>query len=56
MIWSSGGVALAFLNLATDGDEWSASHPGHFTPRAQVPTDYEAGWAPELVQTRRLRE
>jgi hypothetical protein len=27
----------AFLTSATDGDEWLASRPGHFTPRERAP-------------------
>jgi len=26
-----------FLTLALDRDEWSTSHPGHFTPRERDP-------------------
>jgi len=39
--------------LALDRGEWSASHPGHFTPkeRAPVPIAYKAGWAPEPLWT-----
>jgi len=33
------------LTLAVDGDEWSASCPGHFTPRERVPgTQQIGGW------------
>jgi len=35
-----------FLTLALDRGEWSASHPGHFTPRERVPsTHWVGGWA-----------
>jgi hypothetical protein len=34
-----------FLTLAYDGGEWSASCPGHFTPRERVPgTRWIGGW------------
>jgi hypothetical protein len=29
----SGGIASQFLTSARDGGKYSASHPGHFTPR-----------------------
>jgi hypothetical protein len=29
--WWSVGIAPAFLTLALDGGEWSASHPSHLT-------------------------
>jgi hypothetical protein len=33
------------LTLALDGGEWSASHPGHFTPRERAPgTHWIGGW------------
>jgi hypothetical protein len=40
-----------YLTSALDGGEWSASHSGRFTPgeKATVPTEQEAGWAPEPV-------
>jgi hypothetical protein len=31
-VWKSGGIAPPFLTLALDGDEWSASRLGRFTP------------------------
>jgi hypothetical protein len=35
----------AFFTLALDGGEWSASHPGHFTPGARDPvTHWTGGW------------
>jgi hypothetical protein len=35
----------AFLTLALDGDEWSASHPEHFTPKERAPsTHWIGGW------------
>jgi hypothetical protein len=39
----------AFSTSTLEGDEWSASRPGHFTPLeiTPVPTAYGAGWAPE---------
>jgi hypothetical protein len=34
-----------FLTLALDGGEWSASHPGCFTPRERDPgTNWIGGW------------
>jgi len=38
-----GGVKVqlhAFLNSALDGGEWSASRPGHFTPKERVPVTH----------------
>jgi hypothetical protein len=33
------------LTLALDGGEWSASRPGHFTPRERAPgTHWIGGW------------
>jgi hypothetical protein len=33
------------LTLALDGGEWSASRPGHFTPRESAPgTHWIGGW------------
>jgi hypothetical protein len=33
------------LTSALDGSEWSASHPGHFTPRERAPgTHWLGGW------------
>jgi hypothetical protein len=35
----------AFLTSALDGGEWSASHPGHFTPREKAPgMHWIGGW------------
>jgi hypothetical protein len=35
----------AFLTLSLDGSEWSASWPGHFTPRERAPaTHWIGGW------------
>jgi hypothetical protein len=35
--WGSGGIELhAFLALALDGGEWSASRPDCFTPRERA--------------------
>jgi hypothetical protein len=33
----SGGIATPVLTLALDGDEWSASRPGRFTPGGKGP-------------------
>jgi hypothetical protein len=33
----SGGVGRPFLTSALDGDEWSASGPGRFTPGERTP-------------------
>jgi hypothetical protein len=45
------------LNPALDGGEWSATCRDRFTP-ARAPGTYwtGAGWAPEPVWTRHLRE
>jgi hypothetical protein len=44
--WGSGVIApLIFLTSALDGGEWSASLPGHFTPRERAPgTHWIGGW------------
>jgi len=35
----------ALLTSALDGGEWSASHPGRFTPRERAPgTHWIGGW------------
>jgi hypothetical protein len=41
----SGCIAPQFLNLITDGGEWSASRPGPFTSEKglPVPIGWEAG-------------
>jgi hypothetical protein len=43
-----GGVDVyihIFLTSALDGDEWSASHPGRFTPKEIVPgSHWIGGW------------
>jgi hypothetical protein len=43
------GVLPQFLAKALDGDEWSASCPGRFTPgeKPPVPILYVAGWNQE---------
>jgi len=48
----------AFLTLALDGGQWSASCPGLFTPweRAPVPIGQKARWAPKLVWTTGIYE
>jgi hypothetical protein len=41
--WESGGIAPRIIWL--DGVEWSASHPGRFTPRERAPgTHWIGGW------------
>jgi len=44
--WGSGGIApIHSLTSALDGGEWSASCPGHFTPRERDPgTHWIGGW------------
>jgi hypothetical protein len=43
-VWGSGIIGLRILNLCiTDGDGWSASHPGHL--RSQL-DEQEAEWVP----------
>jgi hypothetical protein len=34
--WGSGGIAPRSLDLGTNGGEWSASLPGHFTPKERA--------------------
>jgi hypothetical protein len=42
----------AFLTSALDGDEWSASRPGRFTPRERVPsTHWIGGWVSHFTHT-----
>jgi hypothetical protein len=47
----------AFLTLALDGDEWSASRPGRFTPRERAPgTHWIGGWVgPRAILDRVMR-
>jgi hypothetical protein len=43
--WRSGGIAPRFLTPALDGDEWSASRTGRFTPGERAPgTHWIGGW------------
>jgi hypothetical protein len=43
-ILGSGGIAPhILLTLALDGGEWSASYPGHFTPRERAPGNHWIG-------------
>jgi hypothetical protein len=59
MTYGGGEVYFhTFLTSARDGGEWSVSRTGRFTPRKEdpVPTEYEAGWAPESAWTRWRRE
>jgi hypothetical protein len=38
-------IMKAYLTSALDGGEWSASRPGHFTPRERAPgTRWIGGW------------
>jgi hypothetical protein len=44
--WDSGSIAPRILELGKDGNEWSASWPGHFTPqgkRSWYPLDKRLG-------------
>jgi len=46
--WGSGGIGPGILDLhmppTLDGGEWSASCPGHFTPRERAPdTNWTGG-------------
>jgi hypothetical protein len=43
MYWGSGGVVPQFLTSVLDGGEWSASCPGHFTPRERAPGTHSIG-------------
>jgi hypothetical protein len=40
----SGGMAPTFFTLALDGDEWSASCPGRFTPGERARIHWIGGW------------
>jgi hypothetical protein len=43
--WGSGDIAAHILDLGTRWTTWSASHPGHFTPRESAPgTHWIGGW------------
>jgi hypothetical protein len=44
--WGSGGISpIHSLTSALDGGEWSASHPGHFTPKERPPgIHWIGGW------------
>jgi hypothetical protein len=43
--WVSEGIAPRILDLALDGDKWSASRPGRFTPMERAPgTHWIGGW------------
>jgi hypothetical protein len=51
--------SYSFSASALDRGEWWASHPGRALPPGRgplVPTEQEAGWAPEPVWTQRLEE
>jgi hypothetical protein len=50
--------SYSFTTSALDEGEWSVSRPGRALPpgRPPVPTGQEAGWAPQLVWTRRIEE
>jgi hypothetical protein len=50
--WESGDIVPSILDLGTIL-KWSASRPGHFTPREKplISIGEEAGWAPEPVWT-----
>jgi hypothetical protein len=39
------------LTLALDGSKWSASHPGHFTPRERAPGTH---WIRDYVGPRAI--
>jgi hypothetical protein len=44
-VWGSGCIAPTFLISALIGGEWSASHPGRFTPGERAPgTHWIGGW------------
>jgi hypothetical protein len=43
--WGSGDIVQRILASPLDGDEWSASRPGRFTPRERAPgTNWIGGW------------
>jgi hypothetical protein len=51
--------SYSFTTSALDGDEWSASSPGHALVPGKgptVPIVQEAAWAPEPVWTQRIEE
>jgi hypothetical protein len=54
-----GDSSYSFTTSAQDGGEWSASRPGRALPLGKgppLPTEQEAGWAPEPVWTQRTDE
>jgi hypothetical protein len=42
-MYGSGGIAPSFLTSALDGGQWSASHPGRFTPGEGAPAIHCVG-------------
>jgi hypothetical protein len=45
MYWGVEVWLHAFLTSSLDGGEWSASHPGYFTPRERATGTYlKGGW------------
>jgi hypothetical protein len=42
--WGSKNITHAFLTLALDGGQWSASPSGYFTPRKEFEIDGTVGW------------
>jgi hypothetical protein len=50
-MWGSGGIVPSFVTSALDGNEWSASSPGRFTPDKEplISIVYEIQWAPQPI-------
>jgi hypothetical protein len=51
-VWGAGGITIPFLTSTLDG-EWSASHPGSFTP---AETDPSIDWVGPKGRSGRHRE
>jgi len=41
--WGNGGIVPRILDLCLDSGEWSASHPGRFTPKQRAPGTHWIG-------------
>jgi hypothetical protein len=56
-VWRSGYIEPCILDLGLDRGEWSASRPGHFTPREMAPGTYWiGGWGLQNRYGRRGKE
>jgi hypothetical protein len=53
-VWGSGGIAPTFLMSAPDGGDWSASCPGHYTPRESARSTHWIGGLDAVKQIKSL--